>query len=197
MLGFKSLEEKLRAANAATAKATVLVRRPDHSDKGVDPAGFGGTDVTRHHFKLRVEPDGGEPFEAKAVVRADELWPMPEPGAVVPVFYDPNDHDKVAIDTKAAGAQQQADQDQLVASVQQQGVAKLEQMQQRLAALMQPQETAPDTVAELQKLADLHARGALTDAEFAGAEGEADRQLSASAERRRVRAQDAFDRRPL
>jgi hypothetical protein len=34
---------------------------------------------------------------------------------------------------------------------------------------MQPQESAPDTVAELQKLADLHARGVLTDAEFASA----------------------------
>lgn len=169
MLGFKSLEEKLRA-NGATAKATVLEQKAGiHTYKGVDPAGFGGTDVTPHHFKLRVEPDGGEPFEAKAVVRANELWPMPKPGAVVPVFYDPNDHDKVAIDAKAAGAQQQAEQDQRVASVQQQGIAKLEAMQERLAAVMQPQESAPDTVAELQKLADLHARGALTDAEFAGA----------------------------
>jgi hypothetical protein len=167
MLGFKSLEEKLRAGNGATAKATVLEHKAGiHSDKGVDPAGFGGTDVTRHHFRLRVEPDGGEPFEAKAVVRADQLWPMPQPGAIVPVFYDPDDHDKVAIDTKAAGAQQQADQDRLVASVQQQGIAKIEQMQERLAAVMQPQESAPDTVAELQKLADLHARGALTEAEF-------------------------------
>jgi hypothetical protein len=170
MLGIKSLEEKLRASNAATANATVLEQKAGiHTDKRVDAAGFGGTDVTRHHFRLRVEPDGAEPFEAKAVVRADQLWPMPQPGAIVPVFYDPNDHDKVAIDTKAAGAQQQADQEQLVASIQQQGIAKIEQIQERLAAVMQPQEDAPDTVAELQKLADLHTRGALTDAEFAGA----------------------------
>lgn len=170
MLGFKSLDEKLRASNAATANATVLEHKAGiHSDKGVDAAGFGGTDVTRHHFRLRVEPDGGEPFEAKAVVRADELWPMPQPGAIVSVFYDPNDHDKVAIDTKATGAQQQAEQDQRVASIQQQGIAKLEAMQERLAAVMQPQNSAPDTVAELQKLADLHARGVLTDAEFASA----------------------------
>jgi hypothetical protein len=54
-------------------------------------------------------------------------------------------------------------------SIQQQGIAKLEPMQERLAAVMQPQESAPDTVAELQKLADLHARGVLTDAEFASA----------------------------
>jgi hypothetical protein len=170
MLGIKSLEEKLRASNAATANATVLEQKAGiHADKGVDAVGFGGTDVTRHHFRLRVEPDGGEPFEAKAVVRADQLWPMPQPGAIVPVFYDPNDHDKVAIDTKAAGAQQQAAQEQLAANIQQQGIAKMEQIQERLAAVMKPQESAPDTVAQLQKLADLHTRGALTDAEFASA----------------------------
>jgi hypothetical protein len=62
---------------------------------------------------------------------------------------------------------------------------------------MQPQESAPDTVAELQKLADLHARGVLTDAEFASAKAKLIGNRARPLGDIGCLPKDALDRRPL
>lgn len=50
-------------------------------------------------FRLEVRPEGAEPFEAetKAVVGRLDV-PQVQPGALLPVKYDPNDHTRVALD---------------------------------------------------------------------------------------------------
>jgi hypothetical protein len=154
MLGFKSLEAKLRDGDGKSAQATVLEHKVGiHTTEGGDEHGFGGTDITRHHFKLRVQPQGEQAFEAKAVIRANHLWPMPDEGDLIPVLYDPNDLKKVAIDTEAFDGQRQAD------------IEQAEQVRHQISSsLIQPQK--PDPIAQLEKLAALHDRGVLTDAEF-------------------------------
>ncbi len=51
------------------------------------------------HFRLRVYPEGGEPFEAetKAVIGRLDV-PRIQPGAQVRVKFDPQDHTRVALD---------------------------------------------------------------------------------------------------
>ncbi len=109
MFGSGSLEQKLREGNGKSAKARVLDEQDGihvrfngpHHTKG----GLGGEDVTRLHYTLRVEPDGEESFEAKIVIRADQMrtsrW---RPGQTVLVLYDPQDHGKVAFDFDAMDA---------------------------------------------------------------------------------------------
>lgn len=53
-------------------------------------------------FRLEVRPEDGEPFEAetKAVIGRLDV-PQVQPGAVLPVKYDPGDHARVALDMYA------------------------------------------------------------------------------------------------
>jgi hypothetical protein len=153
MLGFKSLEQKLREGNGKTARATVLtVKAGIYTTEGGGEHGYGGTDITRYHYTLRVEPDGEQPFEAKVVIRHNKLSDV-EAGATVAVLYDPDDHDNVAFDL--AGTKQQVEQE----------------WEERIRAFqpaVAPPAPAPATteVDQLAKLADLHDRGVLTQAEF-------------------------------
>jgi hypothetical protein len=50
-------------------------------------------------FRLSVHPEGLEPFEAetRAVIGRLDV-PQIQPGAELPVKYDPNDHSRVALD---------------------------------------------------------------------------------------------------
>ena len=167
MLGLESLEQKLREGNGKTARATVLTAKDGvamqysgiHNNNG----GFGGTDITRHHYTLRVEPEGEEPFEAKIVIRADKLggpataWRL-SPGATAAVLYDPDDHRKVAFDVAALQAANQGRRHSIVELA-----AAAEQLS------VPPVKSVSDPGSEidqLKELADLRDRGALTDAEF-------------------------------
>jgi len=168
MLGLESLEQKLREGNGKTARATVLTAKDGvamqysgiHNNNG----GFGGTDITRHHYTLRVEPEGEEPFEAKIVIRADKLggpataWRL-SPGATAAVLYDPDDHRKVAFDVAAMQAANQGRRHSIVELA----AAAAEQLS------VPPVKSVSDPGSEidqLKELADLRDRGALTDAEF-------------------------------
>jgi len=169
MLGLESLEQKLREGNGKTARATVLTAKDGvamqysgiHNNNG----GFGGTDITRHHYTLRVEPEGEEPFEAKIVIRADKLggpataWRL-SPGATAAVLYDPDDHRKVAFDVAAMQAANQGRRHSIVELA---AAAAAEQLS------VPPVKSVSDPGSEidqLKELADLRDRGALTDAEF-------------------------------
>jgi len=170
MLGLESLEQKLREGNGKTARATVLTAKDGvamqysgiHNNNG----GFGGTDITRHHYTLRVEPEGEEPFEAKIVIRADKLggpamaWRL-SPGATAAVLYDPDDHRKVAFDVAALQAANQGRRHSIVELAA--AAAAAEQLS------VPPVKSVSDPGSEidqLKELADLRDRGALTDAEF-------------------------------
>jgi hypothetical protein len=170
MLGLESLEQKLREGNGKTARATVLTAKDGvamqysgiHNNNG----GFGGTDITRHHYTLRVEPEGEEPFEAKIVIRADKLggpamaWRL-SPGATAAVLYDPDDHRKVAFDVAAMQAANQGRRHSIVELAA--AAAAAEQLS------VPPVKSVSDPGSEidqLKELADLRDRGALTDAEF-------------------------------
>ena len=50
-------------------------------------------------FQIEVHPEGGEPFEAKTKCPISRLdVPQFQPGATVPVRYDPKDHSRIALD---------------------------------------------------------------------------------------------------
>jgi hypothetical protein len=122
--------------------------------------GIGGTDVTRLHYTLRVEPEGEAPFEVNLAIRADQLkvnrWRL---GPSVPVLYDPGDHDRVAFDTAAlqsSGAGRRHHIENLVGSGQ----------KGYTAATSGPAVPQGAEVEQLKQLADLRDRGVLTDAEF-------------------------------
>jgi hypothetical protein len=151
MLGFKSLEQKLREGNGKSAKATVLkVKAGIYTTEGGSSDGWGGTDITRYHYTLQVQPDGEPPFEAKVVIRHNKLSGV-EQGATVAVLYDPDDRSKVAFDL--ASTKQQVEQEW----------ADSIRGFQPVAPQPAPAISAVD---QLQKLADLRDRGALTQAEF-------------------------------
>jgi hypothetical protein len=157
MLGFESLEQKLREGNGKRAKATVLQAKDGiHTTMNGDSHGYGGTDITRWHYLLRVEPDGEPPFEAKVVIRINKLdGAAPHEGESVLVLYDPDDHDKVAFAVAET-------KEQRVSAWQ----SRLQGLQLTPAASPPPPDPIHDQIDQLQKLADLHDRGALTDAEF-------------------------------
>jgi hypothetical protein len=174
MLGLESLEQKLREGNGKTARATVLTAKDGvamqysgiHNNNG----GFGGTDITRHHYTLRVEPEGEEPFEAKIVIRADKLggpamaWRL-SPGATAAVLYDPDDHRKVAFDVAAMQAANQGRRHSIVELA----AAAAAAAEQRSVPSVESVSDPGSEIDKLKELADLRDRGALTDAEF-GAE---------------------------
>jgi hypothetical protein len=101
MFGRKSLEEKLREGNGASAPATILDRKNAVAVGVTGQSGLGGS---RHRLALRVEPAGQAPFEAEVAVADEKFpqWEMAEPGWAVVVLYDPKDHSKVALDVEAS-----------------------------------------------------------------------------------------------
>jgi len=186
--------------------------------------GYGPQSVVQNtelmwRLRLRVNPEGEEPFEAEAT----QSWPQlgaPRVGQTVAARYDPADPSKVSVDLTEAGQTEAAISmvDQRVgadknAMLQQMGLGSVDEimreamsdpqgfaakMQERAAAMQQAamaqaaavQQAAraqaaamkaqssqaaqaaqakaanEDPVDRLVKLADLHDRGVLTDAEF-------------------------------
>lgn len=110
MLGFKSLEKKLRQGNGRAASATVLDIKKGRSinwtvkDPNVTSGGMTETvgTASKDHYKLRVEPDGEPPFEAEVVIREDQFMAFaPKVGSKIQVLFDPDDHSKLAVDVQA------------------------------------------------------------------------------------------------
>jgi putative oligomerization/nucleic acid binding protein len=154
MLGFGSLEQKLREEGGRQAQATVLKAKQGIPTSMSEGSAMYGEDITRWHYLLRVEPEGEEPFEAKIVIRINHLDGLSlQEGEKAIVLYDPDDHRKVAFDVKATEGRRQA------------------AWQQRTIEYEPPQPVAAapsegDKLDALGKLADLKQRGVLTEAEF-------------------------------
>jgi hypothetical protein len=154
MLGFKSLEEKLREGGGRQAKATVLKAKQGIPTSMSQGSAMYGEDITRWHYLLRVEPDGEEPFEAAIVIRINHLDGLSlQEGETAIVLYDPDDHRKVAFDVKATEGARKA------------------RWQQRTIEYEAPEpepqaQSEGDKLEQLEKLADLKQRGVLTATEF-------------------------------
>ena len=144
-------------------------------------------------MKIRVEPPGEEPFEAKLIVKSTHetgrrrpLRPV-DPGESIAVRYDPDDHRRVSIDS-TDGSQQGAAAEWALNRLTASGRLSDEQAKlaganlmggsaadgQRAKAIFTPGQLQSafghteesDPVDMLAKLADLRDRGALTPEEF-------------------------------
>ncbi len=116
----KHLRQNGRGALAEVLRAESTHRSVTHGPDQV----FANTQVV-WNLKLRVKPDGEQPFD----VDVRQSWPQldaPRVGQVVPVLYDPGDHSKVALDHGEAG-EQQAAAGQIEARLNPQQAAALEQ----------------------------------------------------------------------
>ena len=162
------------------AKATVL----DVGRSGVAITTGSGqlvSDTTvRVKVRLRVEPEGGAPYEVTTRLRVQQSA-IPYTGQSLGVLVDPRDPEKIVLDESMggllAGANLRPDQ---VASIEaaselaragaspEQITARINEI--RAAAGRPPAQTvgatAPDPVAQLERLADLRDRGVLSDDEF-------------------------------
>lgn len=126
---------------------------------------------------LRVQPEDEPEFEVKKRLSYPQLS-VPSAGQTVPVIYDPEDHDKIIVDYSTAGQEQAAlsaagiDADSLgdlmnQAAALQQAALQAQQGQAGMPGMTQPAGPAqPDPVGQLERLAALKEKGALTEAEF-------------------------------
>jgi hypothetical protein len=188
----KGLEEKLLANGGTVAWAMVL----EGKEKWTSASGtntYMPNKITSHmRVKLRVEPEGEPAFEADFSQAFSGSVPFT--GWQCKVVYDPADHSKIAVledsvtppgishDKAERGAQRRAE---MMQAVQSGNIAEyVEEMKAKamrgelggtviVDGMPVPQASTgaappakPDVVDQLTKLADLHERGALTDAEF-------------------------------
>ncbi len=170
MLGFKSLEQKLRDGNGRTAPATVLDIEEGKSlnwksDTGPASHGSGNTTearaaLTKDKCRITVRPEGEPEFEAIVKV-SDDDFPPPQypfrPRTALIVLYDPSDHERVVIDVAATWAKWEA--------LTKKKANEEANASALAAALSAP--AAPDVTEQLARLADLRDRGVLTEQEFA------------------------------
>jgi hypothetical protein len=157
----KRLAKKLeKSGKRAKAEVTRMVKEGSYtSGRFTDD-----TDLTsgwmNYHLTLRVTPDGEAPFEAEARTR---LYQPPSHGEVFDVLYDPTDHKKLVVDYEGKHASTQPGAPLVDPELQ-----ELERLQAEEASDGRGASgSAPDPLERLNTLADLHDRGALTDAEFA------------------------------
>jgi len=168
MLGLKSLEQKLRDGNGRTAPATVLGIEEGRSlnwKSDTGPHGSGNTTevraaLTKDKCRITVRPEREPEFEAIVKV-SDDDFPPPQypfrPRTALIVLFDPDDHQRVAIDVAATWAKWEA-------------LTKKkadEEANASALAAAQSAPAAPDITAQLGRLADLRDRGVLTEQEFA------------------------------
>ena len=169
MLGFKSLEQKLRDGNGRTAPATVLELEKGKSlavqDARAGDAEVGNTveaevALSKDKCRITVRPEGEPEFEAVVKV-SDEDFPPPHypfaPRTALIVLFDPADHQRVAIDVAATWAKWEA-------------LTEKKAHEQANASASVPAQNAPvapDVTEQLARLADLRDRGALSEPEFA------------------------------
>jgi putative oligomerization/nucleic acid binding protein len=134
--------------------------------------------------RLRVEPEGVPAFEVHQRFRFPQLA-VPGIGSHVSVRYDPDDHDNIMIDDSQAAvlatmsARTGLDLGGLLSTIRDTKAdhpGDRPAMQQALlaslgqgAAVVPMPMPAPDATGQSERLAELHASGALTDDEFSAA----------------------------
>lgn len=182
----KKLDEKLAQQGGVVAWATVLEAQTRWETADVDA--FNQVRSTTEHMtvRVRVEPDGGQPFEAEF---KQTFKRQPFKGWQCKVTYDPNDHSKIVVHedsiTPPGIDHAQADRatamrTEMLAAAKSGHIADyIEEMKARAAAgdapgvmiaggqVISPSgAAAPDVYDRLDKLAGLRDRGVLTEAEF-------------------------------
>ena|SRR5437588_4681385 len=186
--------DKKLAEHGVRAPAEVV--KAEQSETGVtvgNPAFAGATEVV-WKLDLKVQPEGAEPFDAHVEARLPQYTALMV-GSTVPVLFDSDDHSKVTLDMSPQGwADASAAQvgaltgnPALAAPIKEMMQAALKDpvgfqkhaMEQAEEAFKAagftvagmtagaPADSSAGMVDTLQKLADLHDRGVLTDEEFA------------------------------
>ena len=184
----KRLEENGRRANATVLEIASRGMTITHGNDQI----VANTRVVLK-TKLRVEPDGEPAFEVQEKFRYSQ-FAIPGVGSVLPVIYDPDDHDKIMLDESPAAVTQaamgqaglSADQMTLVSQLQQAAASGVDRSEMRDMARQWAEQhgatvidgaggampgfgapaPAESVADQLEKLADLRDRGVLTDAEF-------------------------------
>lgn len=151
-----TLERKLRrhgrAALATVLSARVRLPAPTRTTRINDgPMSRKKLGPSLWKMTVRVEPDDGLAFDAKT-----SAWLKDRPLWVVGVLYDPSDHRKVVID-RSVEARSAAERESLL---------RVQALKPQKSAAVSPPATEDDPLDRLSKLAGLHDRGVLTDAEF-------------------------------
>jgi Short C-terminal domain len=162
----KKLDESGRRAKATVVEIAEKGMAVTNGAEGI----VANTEVVLK-TRLRVQPEGEPEFEVTQRFRYPQLG-IPSAGSVLPVIFDPEDHEKLVIDDSPEAIQQSAlasagiDQDRIAQLMDQaqQWQAQAGQMPGMSAPPPAPQQ--PDSVAQLEKLAALKDKGALTQAEF-------------------------------
>ena len=185
-LGRKELERTLSEQGGVVAPATILeakLRFTSGSNYENGPYTVG--DHAHMTVKVRVEPEGEPPFEAK--IKQTFVHHRPRPGWRAEVIYDPNDRSKIAIRddsiippgiTPEQHARSREHQKEAMEALQNGTFS--EYIEKRKAEAMAAAANFPgspvvvtgatpgafDVAGELTKLADLRDRGVLTEEEF-------------------------------
>ena len=121
----KRLEENGRRANATVLEIASRGMTITHGNDAI----VSNTKVVLK-TKLRVEPDGEPAFEVEEKFRYSQ-FAIPSAGTVLPVIFDPDDHDKIMLD-ESPGAVTQAGLAQAGLSTDQMGL--ITQLQQAAAS---------------------------------------------------------------
>ena len=160
MLGHnKRLERKLKERGGERAWAIVLESKEGWTSSGganVSP-GQAGSFTVHQKLRLRVEPDGEQPFESTVKQAFDSSygWEVPKEGYSVGVIYDPDDHSKLGV---------------LIYLI-----ARGNKMHEHAAQAAQQQDAmfrqyirsaAASPADDIAKLDDLRSRGIISDEEF-------------------------------
>jgi hypothetical protein len=156
MFGNKKKKAENLVATGATGVGTIT---------GVRDTGMTVNDNPRVEMIFRIDPlDGSAPFEASKKATVSRVR-IPQAGQRYPVFYDAADPQTFAF------IESLADENGRALILQKFGDAFGPDAsgigQVAAAAPAAASAAAPDPVAQIERLAALHASGALTDAEFA------------------------------
>ena len=192
MLGQPSKKKRKHLLENGTRATAVVLKRSRRIAVTSGPENVVGSTELDFRLKLRVEPEGREPFEVGCRMRFPQLS-APEEGSRIAVIYDPQDRDEIMwddtpagigtltghesvgelLDMAAAGADEQALVD---AAMQMFPGAATTGPDGRTVIDLRGMPNPPSAttggdhrVADLEKLASLHASGALTDEEHAAA----------------------------
>jgi hypothetical protein len=187
------LEKQLRESGRS-ATAEILSIKTEGSGNNMRAMWADDSDLTTTWFlcrlDLRITPPGEPPFEARVHTRLNTLKSK---GDTVPVWYDPDDHDKVVVDYQADAKAEMDGMDALDQQVREldakwgggaassgakldpelQALMDADEAERRGGAATDAASPAPSAsdsgsrIDRLQQLANMHDRGDLTDAEFA------------------------------
>ncbi len=156
MFGNKDRLRKRLKENGTAADAEILeVKERPWVNKRPGEIGAAGV----YHFKLRVNPPRELSFETDITDEWRDQLGEPAVGGTVGVVYDPDDHSRVVLADRTSSF---GGDPELLA------LSELEAAEGYTGgASPAPAGASESRLDRLQKLADLHDRGALSDAEFA------------------------------